>query len=386
MREADVPVISLFTGAGGFDLGVEDSGGQVRACVEPDPDCVATLVANRRFFRDARIINRAIEDVSTAELLAEARLKKREAALLVGGPPCQPFSKSAYWLRTKRRGVRDRRASLLDEFLRVLRESAPEAFILENVASLTHPEHRQLYMAFQQRAHALGYAVNAQLVHAVEYGVPQVRARVFVLGRRGKHPPTFPRPTHWWYPRESDVARNRLRSPETAGRWIAPYAGDEHSEEGERLKGRWSTHLKRIPPGWNYKYLTAWAGHTPVFIAETRYWNFLLKLSPVRPSWTIQANPGPWTGPLHWTGRRLRIPERAALQTFPASYKFRGPRRAQVRQIGNAVPCLLASVITQSLLSEVLGRRPRRGRRLRFGLPEGHDFDWNSLRHRGTRW
>ena len=96
-------------------------------------------------------------------------------------------------------------------------------------------------------------------------------------------------------------------------------------EEVVRGAGR-ST--RAVPPGWNYKPHTAWAGHpNPTFVTETRFWNFLLKLSPDLPSWTIPASPGPWTGPFHWESRRLRTPELAALQGFPDGYVFAGSRR-----------------------------------------------------------
>ena len=118
------------------------------------------------------------------------------------------------------------------------------------------------------------------------------------------------------------------------------------------VKGRYEKQLSEIPPGMNYKALTAWAGHPyPVFEAEKRYWSFLLKLSPDLPSWTVQANPGPWVGPFHWTSRRLRTMELAALQTFPEGYRFAGKHRDRVRQIGNAVPPLLAQRMMEPLLA-----------------------------------
>jgi DNA (cytosine-5)-methyltransferase 1 len=114
--------------------------------------------------------------------------------------------------------------------------------------------------------------------------------------------------------------------------------------------------LAEVPPGWNYKWHTAWAGHPrPSFVTETRFWNFLLKLSPELPSWTINASPGPWTGPFHWSTRRLRTPELGALQTFPRGYKFAGPRRERVRQIGNAVPCRLAEHVMRVAAEACLG-------------------------------
>lgn len=383
---ADVPVISLFSGAGGMDLGVEDAGGDIRVFVESDADCFATLSSNARFFPSATGINRPIQDLSTEEILDAARLRRGEAALLIGGPPCQPFSKSGYWLKERRKGTEDERASLVFQFLRVLREAKPEAFVLENVAGLAHPTHRHLLDCVVSRAKRYGYAVNWRLLHAVEYGVPQTRSRVFVIGMRGKHPPAFPSPTHWWHS-EQNGNRHQLLPPETAGRWISRLNTDELSEPRETVRGRWADLLREIPAGWNYKHHTAWAGHhSPRFVTETKYWTFLLKLSPVRPSWTIQASAGPWTGPFHWESRRLRVPELAALQTFPLSYRFLGGRGARIRQIGNAVPCLLASRVAASVLVDVLREGPRRGRRLRYKLAEGYGFDPRVLRHHGSRW
>src|SRR5262245_56245757 len=92
------PVISLFSGAGGMDLGITDIGGDIRVCVEADHHSADTLIANGAVFPNAQVIDRPIEFVSSREILRAARLEKGEAALLIGGPPCQPFSKSGYWL------------------------------------------------------------------------------------------------------------------------------------------------------------------------------------------------------------------------------------------------------------------------------------------------
>ncbi len=369
-----------------MDLGVENAGGDIRICVEVNPDCVATLSANSRLLPSAKILPQPIERLSVEEILSAGSLRREDVALLIGGPPCQPFSKSGYWLMDRRKGIDDARASLVKQFLRVLRELRPEGFIFENVAGLAHPRHRELLDKVLASASRYGYSVDWRLLHAVEYGVPQTRSRVFVIGLKGRHAPRFPCPTHWWHSKQNGT-RPRLREPETAGRWIARLGGEDLFEREEIAQGRWAEHLREIPPGWNYKYHTGWAGHrAPTFVAETKYWTFLLKLSPSRPSWTIQSSAGPWTGPFHWDGRRLRVPELAALQTFPATYRFKGSRRARIRQIGNAVPCLLASKVATELLVELLGRRPRRGRRLRYRLSADYPFDPATLRHNGTRW
>lgn len=380
------PVVSLFSGIGGLDLGIEDAGGDIVVAVEPDPDCVSTLQLNQRFLPSLRsIIPKPIEELSTDQILEAGSVQRGQLALIVAGPPCQPFSKSGYWLEDKRRGLSDPRATLLREFLRVLRRARPEGFILENVASLIHPAHRAMFEWLLEAVKSAGYAVGWRLVHAVEYGIPQTRSRVFVLGLRGKHPPQFPDPTHWW-PSRSLRSFSNLKAPETAGRWIAHLDTDDLFEQEEVVRGKWERHLLEIKPGWNYKFHTGWAGHPrPTFEVETKYWTFLLKLSPFRPSWTIQATPGPWTGPFHWTGRRLRIPELALLQTFPESFRLAGDRRSKVRQVGNAVPPVLASKIARGLLDEMLGVRRRR-RRLRYRLGDGYPFRLGSVRHRGPRW
>src|SRR5262249_50651012 len=142
-----------------------------------------------------------------------------------------------------------------------------------------------------------------------------------------------------------------LPAPVNAGEALRPLEDERYFEPEEVVKGRYAKELREVPPGQNYKALSAWAGHpNPVFEAESRFWSFLLKLSPDLPSWTIQANPGPWVGPFHWTSRRLRTVELAALQTFPPSYSFAGKRRDRVRQIGNAVPARLAQRLIEPLI------------------------------------
>lgn len=115
------------------------------------------------------------------------------------------------------------------------------------------------------------------------------------------------------------------------------------SEPEETVRGRWGHLLADIPPGENYLFYTAERGHSdPVFEWRSRYWSFLLKLSPDRPSPTIQAQPGPNVGPFHWENRRLRVPELRRLFTFPDDFTFVGRRASVQAQVGNAVPPLLA--------------------------------------------
>ena len=137
--------------------------------------------------------------------------------------------------------------------------------------------------------------------------------------------------------------------------WIGKFDNDKYFESEELTTGKtYDEELKQIPPGRNYFALTERDGHpNPKFEANKRFWSFLLKLHPNLPSWTIAAQPGPWVGPFHWNNRRLRVPEIAALQTFPEDYCFVGTRRSIQKQIGNAVPSLLGEAIVKNLISSL---------------------------------
>ncbi|MGA0584720.1 MAG: DNA cytosine methyltransferase, partial [Castellaniella sp.] len=130
---------------------------------------------------------------------------------------------------------------------------------------------------------------------------------------------------------------------------------DRYFEPGEVVfGGTYDEELCSVPPGRNYIALGELEGYAGrVFRPGGRFWNFLYKLHPKQPSITIAAQPGPWVGPFHWENRRLRVPEAAAIQTFPRNYRFHGSRRSVQKQIGNAVPCLLGEAMVKHLLKHI---------------------------------
>jgi DNA (cytosine-5)-methyltransferase 1 len=362
---AGVPVIDLFAGAGGLSLGAADAGCEMRLSVDNDEVSCRTVEANPEFL-GGEVACADVTELSGADLRRLAGLEDADPLLIVGGAPCQPFSKAAYWVeagneaayrRTRAAGAAaekppppefarpDERRTLVEEFWRLVRESDADGFVFENVRSITHPRNKPVLEALERAARARGYKLCFVAANAAEYGVPQRRQRVFLIGSK-QGQPDAPEPTH----AIPEVAAEEGKQPfEVAGPVLAPFAGKEFFEPEEVVEGRWAEHLKTVPPGGNYKAHTAWGGHpNPTWETETRYWNFLLKLSPDLPSWTVNASPGPWTGPFHWDTRRLRTPELAALQTFPEGYRFEGSRRERVRQIGNAVPILLARQMVES--------------------------------------
>jgi DNA (cytosine-5)-methyltransferase 1 len=365
---SELPAISLFSGAGGLDLGAEQAGYAIKASVECERDAAETLRAN---FPDSTVLERDIKTLPAEEILEAAGLKAGEAELLIGGPPCTPFSKSGYWIEYKRKGL-DPDASLLDHYLRVLAETRPRTFLLENVYGLAYRNHNAPWLeSLLDAARSLGYHVEYRVLLAADYGVPQRRQRVFVLGSRDRQP-VFPEPTHSG-PHETRTKYDVSLMPHvTAGEVIGDLAErNDLAEEQESVDGKWGHLLPEIPPGDNYLYYTAKRGHPkPIFEWRKRYWSFLLKLDPEQPSPTIQAQPGPYVGPFHWHNRRLRLPEILRLQTFPDGYPVAGSRRSTQVQVGNAVPPHLAEQVSRVLAATAgSSARSRRTRQRSRTLP-----------------
>jgi len=343
---ADGPVaISLFSGAGGLDLGVEAAGYRVTAAVEHDTD--AALTMEKSFHHLASpTIRKDILQVPTREILRQAGLRRGQSPdLLVGGPPCTPFSKSGFWLEWKRAGL-DPGASLLQAYTRVLAEAKPRAFILENVYALTYKNKasRPAYERLLRGIDDAGYDFRAKVLNAADYGVPQVRPRLFIVGvPKGCRLPELPEPSHtgMW---ERRMSGGGTTPHVTAGEALADLECEPEPEEVHR--GQYAPLLREIPPGENYLFFTSERGHAkPLFKWRSRYWSFLLKLDPLRPSPTIQAHPGPNVGPFHWENRRLRVGEIKRLFTFPDEFELVGTRVSVQAQLGNAVPPLLAETV-----------------------------------------
>ncbi len=363
---AKMPVIDLFAGAGGLSIGATDAGCKVHACVELDAVACKTLRANASYH--GAVLEADVAAITGLDLRQAAGLEPGDPLIVVGGAPCQPFSKAAYWVedgeesryrRARAAGIAmerpsaptearaDARRTLVEEFWRLIFESNADGFVFENVPSIKHPRNKPVLDGFRHAAEAAGYNVTQVTANAAEYGVAQTRERVFLLGaKRGT--PAAPEASHTL---KNETGR---KAAITAGEALAGFDRPQYFEPEELIAGRWAEHLRTVPPGSNYKAHTAWAGHpNPTFEAETRFWNFLLKLSPDRPSWTIAASPGPWTGPFHWANRRLRTVEMAALQGFPEGYNLVGSRRERVRQMGNAVPPPLARRMVEAVLEAV---------------------------------
>ncbi|BET52987.1 DNA cytosine methyltransferase [Bacillus subtilis] len=348
----EIKAISLFSGAGGFDIGSHMANIPVVFSVDIEKDCVETLKLNDIFI-DTKKVHGDLFQISSDEIKETLGKDYKDTFILIGGAPCQPFSKNGYWVTNKvRKGIDDPRAQLVNEYLRVLVDIKPDGFVFENVESLLHPTNKVIVDSFIEIAESEGFKTKIIRANALDYGVPQKRKRLFIIGTKGTFKTEEPIKTH--FPPEI-ASKENLKPYVNVGEVMNEYDTDEFFEEQELTDGgTYHEELKEVPPGMNYKALTAWAGHpNPKFVADKRFWNFLLKLHPEQPSWTITAQPGPWVGPFHWNSRRLRVPEIAAIQTFPKNYVFYGSRRSIQKQIGNAVPPLMAKAMI-SFLKESL--------------------------------
>lgn len=199
MPTGDLKAISLYTGVGGLDFGFEAAGFRTAVAVELDPVACHTVRVNRP---DWKLIERDIHDVSSEEILDNAGLGVGEADVLIGGPPCQPFSKSSYWVNGDAQRLDDPRADTLAAYLRVLHDTKPKAFLLENVYGLAYKRKdeglRYLLedVARINRHAGTNYRVDWRILNAAHYGVPQLRERVFLIGCRDGKKFEFPLPTH----------------------------------------------------------------------------------------------------------------------------------------------------------------------------------------------
>lgn len=351
IKESKIQSIGFFSGAGGLDIGAQLAGSKVISSLDFDSDSVKTMKENE-YFNHSKHFLKDIKDVRGSDYSSILKENNPEKLILIGGPPCQPFSKAGYWVTHKNRLGNEDPRNMIGNYLRVIDEIRPDGFILENVESLLHPKNIETVQNLEYTISQIGYNLMIYHANSLDFGVPQKRKRVFFIASR-KEIKGEPTKTHGDL---KDRSLNASLKPyENVVDWIAKFDDERYFEPEEITTGKtYDYQLKQIPPGKNYFSLTSRDYHpNPQFDANTRFWSFLLKLNPELPSWTVAAQPGPWVGPFHWNNRRLRVPEIAAIQTFPEDYKFIGSRRSIQKQIGNAVPSLMGKAIVEHLIKNI---------------------------------
>lgn len=339
--------ISMFSGAGGLDIGTQLAGVEVASSLDFFEDSVKTLEMNK-CFDSAEHLHKDIKTVSSVDYANLLKKKNPEKLIIIGGPPCQPFSKAGYWVTNEKRDSSNDPRNMIEPYFKIIGELMPDGFVLENVESILHPTNRAAIETIVNNMEKLGYNFSLIKTNAADYGIPQKRKRIFFLASK-KHINATLRQTHG---SESERKLNSALLPyERVIDWIGDYDTLDLMNNNIVVEGKYAFELSCVPMGKNYISLTAREGYpNPIFVAGKRYWTSLLKLHPYDPSWTIIASPGHWEGPFHWKNRRLNIKELAAIQTFPHDYNFYGSYYSIHKQIGNAVPPLLAKLVIEELL------------------------------------
>lgn len=310
--DSDIQAISFFSGCGGLDIGTQLAGVKVLSSLDFYEDSVNSLRKNP-FFSHSKHFCENINDVNGKDYMDIIKKNNPSKLLLVGGPPCQPFSKAGYWVKNENRKANDDPRNMIEPYFRLISEILPDGFVLENVESILHPSNKPAVDMIVNNMGRLGYNFSMLKTNAADYGIPQKRKRVFFIATKKKIQASIVQ-THG---NDKAIKNNpKLLPYKRVIDWIGKFDDEAYyCNEQVDTTGKWKHELTCIPPGKNYIALSEKAGYpNPVFVAGKRYWSSLLKLHPLHPSWTIIASPGHWEGPFHWNNRRLSVRECAAIQ------------------------------------------------------------------------
>ena len=326
-----IRTLSLFSGAGGLDIGFSDVGFEIVESVEIESKFCETLEINSG--EGKRFENSKVNCIDIREF-SGAHLGKID--FIIGGPPCQTFS-AAGRRANGVLGTSDARGVLFREYVRLLEELSPVGFLFENVYGIIGAQGGKPWQEILDSFSEVGYKLYYRIVDAADYGAPQHRERLLIVGLKdGVF--KFPRPTHG----PDSIDQNPFYNAGTAVAGVS-IAG----EEGKLgLGGRYGHLLDDIPPGLNYSFYTEEMGHpNPIFAWRSKFSDFLYKADPDVPVRTIKASGGAYTGPFHWENRFFSYGEFKRLQSFPDDYEISGNKQTAVKQIGNSVPPQLARMM-----------------------------------------
>lgn len=357
------PVVSLFSGAMGLDLGLIDAGLHIAVSQDYEKWCVETIRANGHAAVLGDIRELISNDPSCNFLLKAGKVKRDEVFAVVGGPPCQSFSTAG-----KRKGVDDERGMLYNQFIHVIETIKPRFFVMENVKGLasmpSNPldkESPPLISHILEKFHGLGYHTVHGVLDAVHYGTPQFRERLVIIGSRDSEAIFLPSPTHFHMHQVSEM------------RWRTLFdAIGDLTEVGPvgKFTPAINEYLALVPEGGNWRSLPpskAKAAMGGAFESGGGKVGFYRRLTYTEPSPTLVTSPNQKATLLCHPRqtRPLSVREYARIQQFPDDWKFEGKSSDCYRQIGNAVPIPLGRAIGQMLISVALGNAEVRVKRMR---------------------
>ncbi|MFT5668094.1 MAG: DNA (cytosine-5)-methyltransferase 1 [Vicingaceae bacterium] len=327
-------IVSIFSGVGGIDFGFEKAGFETVFASDIWERACDSLEVN---FPKSDVVCDDIVNINFKEI------KKKHKVIdgLVGGPPCPPFSKSRFYRKEKERGINDEDGFItVTNYFRAVEELTPKFFFFENVHGFVFKPHKSALELVESESERLGYKIFHNVINAADFGIPQTRQRFICIGvKKSLVDFKYPKESHSSPKKPIKGTKKWVNCGDILNDIDFDLPEDEKMQAGSKHKDL----LKLVPPGDNYLFFTEERGHpNPVFKWRSRYWSFLLKLSPDRPSWTIQASHSNNMGPFHWKNRFLRIDEIKRIQSFEDKHIFLGSFKEQWRQVGNAVPPKLA--------------------------------------------
>lgn len=375
--------IDLFAGAGGLSFGFARAGFDVVAANDFDETACETLALSHP---GTKVLCGPIQDFSAADFLAETDVGEGDLDCLIGGPPCQAFS-----VYNHQRGMHDSRSILFRQYLRLVETLRPKVVVMENVTGITSIADGGAVREIHARLGDLGYHVEHQILKAEEYGVPQERRRIVFIGTRLSNQIVWPSATHFapdqipfgrkfvtiW-----DAISDLPRLTISGGEEVQPYLNPPHSEYQQLTREGCSELYNHVAP-----FLSEVNRRRLKFIPQGGSWRDIpFELLPAgmrkakrsdhtkrygRPAKDDLACTILTKCDLHWGAyihpeqeRTLTVREAARLQSFPDSFRFLGSRGDQYRQVGNAVPPLLAEVVAKSVEQMIIPSSRRRRRQI----------------------
>lgn len=333
-------IVDLFSGAGGFQIGFERQGFEVVLSTDFDSDCETVHKINRP---NVPFLRMDIHDLSE-DIISKYITENEEIDVLIGGPPCQGFSTIGKRISSDpvKRNAFDPRNTLFREYIRILKYLKPKFFVMENVQGLLTRDKGRIFEEIKNRFTETGYDFNYVILNAADYGVPQIRNRVFFYGNRigvKMHPPVpgFGEKTGIPYKTVGETI-NDLADVDND-----PVINHVPLKHGEINIRRYAL----IPEGGRLP-----EDNLPPELYRKNFGNTFKRLHRNKPSLTMV--PGHNAFPIHpWLNRSLTVREAARIQSFPDDYVFAGPRQKQCMQVGNAVPPLLAEAWAKYIKKEL---------------------------------
>lgn len=325
-------LVDLFSGAGGFIVGFTKANFNVLFSTDFDKDCANV---HRKNMPDVPFLESDIYDISEETL---SQYIKEDVDVLVGGPPCQGFSTIGARVSSneERRHRKDPRNNLFRQYVRVLNYIKPKFFLMENVKGILTLDKGEAFKEIERVFKTTGYEFNVAILNAADYGIPQIRERVFIYGNRVDIKMEAPKAEYGPELKPYKVVLDAIGDLADPNVKALNHVPLKHGEKNIRR-------YALIPEGGRMP-----EDKLPPDLYRKNFGSTFKRLDRHKPSLTMV--PGHNAFPIHpWLNRSLTVREAARIQTFPDDFEFMGPRQKQCMQVGNAVPPVLAYAWAQQL-------------------------------------